>query len=145
MATDFNPFKDMPWMVDNVPVPLVDPADLKIVWELQQKVRGQQKVREQHPGEQVGIDVRSYMTACSPGANTLAVWYRLSMLGMLSALSEKSGVPVEKLPWMQSGKPDEFIFKALATLPMNGPPPSSVEALTRLIQKEYKTGPESTF
>jgi hypothetical protein len=139
MATDFNPFKDMPWMVDiNFPVPVVEPADLKIVWELQQKVR------EQHPGEQVGIDVRSYMTACSPGANTLAVWYRLSMLGLLSSLCVQSGVPVEKLPWMRSGEPDEFIFKALATLPMNGTPPSAVEELTRLIQKEYGTRPEST-
>jgi hypothetical protein len=137
MTTDFNPFKDMPWMVDNVPVPTVAPEDLKMVWEMHQKTA------EARPGQQVAIDASSYMMSCSPTADAMAAWYRLSVLGILSSLCMQSGMPVEKLPWMQSGKPDEFIFKALATLPMNGTPPSSVEELTRLIQKEYGARPGS--
>jgi hypothetical protein len=145
MATDFNPFENMPWMVDtvNVPVPVVDPAELKIVWELQHKVQ-QMHPGEPHPGEQTGVDFSHHLKASSPDANPFAVGYRLSMLGLLSALSMQSGVPLEKLPWIKSGKPDEFVFKALATLPMNGTPASAIEELRKLIQKEYGTRPEST-
>jgi hypothetical protein len=133
MATDFNPFENMPWMVDtvNVPVPVVDPADLKIVWELQQKVR------EEHPGEQIAISFEHHLK----NANPCAIWYRLSMLGILSSLSTLSGMPMEKLPWMQSGKPDEFMFKALASLPMNGTPKFAIDGLLQLIEKEYGTRP----
>jgi hypothetical protein len=65
--------------------------------------------------------------------------YRLSMLGVLSVLSEKSGVPAEELPWIQSGKPDEFIFRTLATLPMSGTPSSGLEELLLAIHEEYET------
>jgi hypothetical protein len=119
MATDFNPFENMPWMVDtvNVPVPVVDPSDLKIVWE-------QHKVQQLHPGEQSAMSSVHHLKEYSPDANPFAVWYRLSMLGLLSMFSEKAGTPV---------------FKVLANLPMNGTPTSSIEGLLRLIQKEYGT------
>lgn len=48
MVTDFNPFKDVPCWLEgdsNVPVPVVDPADLKIVWELQDKSQKKHQVR----------------------------------------------------------------------------------------------------
>jgi hypothetical protein len=135
MATDFDPFKDMPWMKDpeNVPVPTVEAADLKIFWKTQQGIQ------REHPGEQIATDFRGLLKECSPNVNGFAIWYRLSMLGMLSTLCVKSGMPMEKLPWMRSGEPDEFILKALATVPMSGAPDAAMEELTRLVQKEYGT------
>jgi|SRR5208337_281473 len=132
MATDFNPFKDAPWMdsSSNLPVPVVDSADLKIVWELQRKVQ------KEHPGEQIAIDVRNHLKVSSPGADVWAVWYRLSKLAMLPVVCEMTG---KKLPWLQADKPDDFIFKLLATLPTTGTPSSGLEELIRLIEKEYES------
>ena len=131
MATDFNPLKDIPWLnnASNIPVPVVDPADLKIVWELQRKVQ------KEHPGEQIAIDVINHLKACSPGADAWAVWYRLSKLAMLPVVCEMTG---RNLPWSQADKPDDFIFKLLATFPMTGTASSGLEELIQAIQREYE-------
>jgi len=49
MATDSNPFADSVFMKDGL-IPIVDPADLKSVWAIQEDVIAT------HPGQQVGID-----------------------------------------------------------------------------------------
>jgi hypothetical protein len=129
MATDFNPFNDVPWLMDatNVPVPVVDPADLKIVWALQNKIQ------KEHPREQVAIDVRS---SCSPGADVLAIWFRLSQLFTLRMFGDSTD---KSFPWLKDGKPDDAVFKVLATIPLTGMQSSGIEELIRVIQKEYGT------
>jgi hypothetical protein len=111
MATDFNPLKEAPWLNNgsNIPVPVVDPADLKIVWELQRKVK------KEHPGQQFGFDIRYLQMACSPGADAMAIWYRISTLQILQVICEMTG---KNIPWSQADNPDDSIFNLLATLPM---------------------------
>jgi hypothetical protein len=123
------------WMTDDVPVPVVDPADIKKVWALQDQSQ------KQHPGEQVGIDAELYRDACSPGANVGAVWYRLSQLIILRLGSQATGT---EPPWLQP-EPHDAVFKVLATMPLMGMPPggyklqsSELEELVALVQKEYE-------
>jgi hypothetical protein len=123
MTTDFDP-----WMNDpKIPVPVVDPADLRKAWALQSKV-----------GTQGMIGAELYRDACSPGANVGAVWYRLSQLIMFQMYSQVTG---KELPWLQP-EPHDVVFKVLATLPLTSGkrnfPASQVEELVLLIQKDYE-------
>jgi hypothetical protein len=108
MATSSNPFADM--MKDGL-VPTVDPADLKSVWAMQEDVIAT------HPGQQMSIGNSLYERACTPGANVLAVFFRVSMLRMLKMMTESEGLIS---PWLHDGKPEDVVFKVLATMPMNG-------------------------
>jgi hypothetical protein len=126
-------FDDVPWMKDAVLVPIVDPADLKSVWDMQHELQ------MHHPGEHFGIGIDLYMRACSPDADVLAVIHRLQRFEMLRNFSEATGTTP---PWLQD-KPTDVVFKALAIAPMLGLPPggrevpsSEEEELIRLIQKE---------
>jgi hypothetical protein len=112
----------------NVPVPVVDPADLKVVWELQDKSQ------KKHPGQNSGIDMRFCKNICSPGADVIAIWHRscqLSGLGFLCAAAGKI------FPWLKDGKPDDAVFNILATMPLTGKQ-SGIEELIRVMQKEYE-------
>lgn len=115
-------------------VPSVEPADVKAVWKLQEKIQAE------HPGEQFAIGAELYRRACSPGANIGAIWYRLSNLTMLSMYRQATGAD---LPWLHP-EPHDVLFKVLATTPMTGMsedgrtiPASEVEELVRSIQREY--------
>jgi hypothetical protein len=62
------------------------------------------------------------------------------MLRMLKMMGESEGL---LLPWLHDGKPEDAVFKVLATIPMNGLPPGGrkglpfdVEEFRRLISKE---------
>jgi hypothetical protein len=62
-----------------VPVPVVDVADIKVMW-----THGQE-FKAQHPGGvAVGMDV--WKQLCSPGADIRAVAYRYGMLGLLEMM-----------------------------------------------------------
>ena len=70
------------------------------------------------------------------------------MLRMLQMLSESGGLIS---PWLHGGKPDDAVFKVIATLPMIGLQlgtprqglPFDAEELVTLIRKESETGEES--
>ena len=124
MATDLDDFlKKAPWVEgENIPVPVVDPADFKIVWEWRHKVK-------KELDKQVEFRVRHHRTPCSPGANMLAIGYRAVALQMLEFICEQTG----NLPWSLTDNPDDSIFDLLATFPMTGARSSVLEELTRIL------------
>jgi hypothetical protein len=88
--------------------------------------------RDPHQGFSIGID--HYKRVCSPDADVMTVWYRLSQLELLRQLSEAGGT---SLPWLQ--EPGDAVFKVLATVPMTQGgqgPPVDVKELIKLIEKE---------
>ena len=134
MATTFDIFGDGP-ISENKPVAAVAPADLKSVWAMQDDVQARS------PGQQVTISVDLWKSACSAGADVRAVFFRVSMLRMLQMLSGSGGLIS---PWLHDGKPDDAVFKVVATLPMIGLQlgtprqgfPFDAEELIKLIKKE---------
>ena len=61
------------------PVPVVDLADIKVMWVHFQELKAQ------HPGG-VAVEVDIWKQLCSPGANIQAVSYRCQMLGLLEMM-----------------------------------------------------------
>jgi hypothetical protein len=103
MEVPFHPLGDNP----EEPIPPVDPADLRSVWEMQREV--QARTAAQH----TAISAEIYKGACSPGANVGAVWFRASLIGMLEMLGVLR-------PWIHEGVVADAVFKVAATFPMNG-------------------------
>lgn len=89
------------------PIPPVDPADLRRVWETLRENQART------PGHGIGISIDFYERACSPRANVEAVWFRTSMLGMLDMLGMLS-------PWIHEGVVADAVFNVAATFPMEG-------------------------
>jgi hypothetical protein len=87
------------------PVPIVDPEDVKAVWEV-----GQESVKG-HPQGGVAISVEIFRHACKPGANVPAVTYRTRKIDMLRLIR-----PDVMDPFLQD-KP-EAVFRAAAEIPM---------------------------
>jgi hypothetical protein len=87
------------------PVPIVDPEDVKAVWEL-----GQESVKG-HPQGDVAISVEIFRHACKPGANVPAVTYRMQQIGILQLIR-----PDMVDPLLQD-KP-EAVFRAAAEISM---------------------------
>lgn len=132
-------------MLSPGPVPTVDPADLRSLWELKQKALGLvQKAAASLPKTEVedaaqrgiatswdfpslGLPIPTN-AGCSPGADVGAVWYRVTMLGWLEELRRvsyisKAGPPLSEianLPGFDNSKPSDAVFKALAVVPMTG-------------------------
>ena len=130
--------KDLPWLTDKS-IPAANPADLKTLWKLQKNLEAQYG-RRQGVIMGIGLDQQGVL---SSGANFGDVFYRLSWLRHLQILSEAGRLT---FPWIHDGEPDDAVFKALAIVPMTGRvpgvtyegPPFDVEALIRLIKKEYQ-------
>jgi hypothetical protein len=61
------------------PVPVVDVADIKVMW-----AHGQE-LKAQHP-RGVAVEVGIWKQLCSPGADIRAVSYRCGMLGLLEMM-----------------------------------------------------------
>jgi hypothetical protein len=62
------------------PVPEVELADLKAVWNYLRELH------TQHPNQQIAVAASVYQNLCKPGANVTAVVYRCSMLTLLEHL-----------------------------------------------------------
>jgi hypothetical protein len=132
--TTFDPSTVIPYLNNN-PIPVVDPADVKALWQLQKNLKAKY-------GQPVSIAIDTVATACSPGAVPWAVGYRLGMLTMLRMLwaGGRFELPAELL----NNNPSDAVFKALATSPMNGiepgsnlqGPPLDLQEFIKLIQKE---------
>ncbi len=121
---------------DRIPgtaVPEVDPADVKVLWELYREVEAS------HPGQQVGIGSGLVAQRCSKGADIQALGYRTSFLRLMAAHAE------EISPWIKDGQPDAALFHATAHTRMEwmqsgverqGPPFSMEEFMRRVTEFE---------
>lgn len=89
-------------------VTAVNSGDLRNVWKMMRDLEART------PAGQTGsLSSGLYKSACSPGANVVAVWYRASMLEVLQMLP---GKPLT--PWSREGELDDAVFKVAATFPM---------------------------
>jgi hypothetical protein len=111
-------------------VAAVNPDDLRNVWKMTREILAHNQ------GQGVALAANMFESACSPGADAKAVWYRASMLGLLQMLPES---PLT--PWTHEGELDDAVFKVAATFPMkkmdvgvvyNGPPFDLQEFLTQI-------------
>jgi hypothetical protein len=117
------------WESQEGDVAAVNPADLKNLRTLMRDVQAQ-------AGGQCVIDTRIFDRVCSPSADVQAVWYRVSMLGMMKEI-----MPELLARWMHDGQPDDAVFQVAATFPMEKlragvvreGPPFDVEEFVRQI------------
>ena len=103
--------EQMPWLNNpNNPIPIVDPADIKALWQQSKDLEAQPR----EPGSMLMINRKA--AACNPGADIASVVYRL---GMPQLANTALGL---NFPVTQDGKPTDAVFKAFATIPMQGIP-----------------------
>jgi hypothetical protein len=93
------------WESQESGVSVVKPDDLKKVWQFgaDLEARGQSGI----------ISNSIYKSICSPGADVMSVWYRVSMLMMLTKM-----MPEKFAQWIHDGQPDDVVFDVAATFPM---------------------------
>jgi hypothetical protein len=119
MAPEDNPFEE----IISGPIPAVDPNDLKSAWTMQEELkRGlNERFPDRDPNQAFSVSADHYKQACSPGANVMVVWYRLSQLELLQHMN-KLGELTSTVPevLLTDGCPSDAVFKALATVPMTG-------------------------
>jgi hypothetical protein len=82
------------------PVPTVDPADLRKVWVI---------MIESPDTRATCINV--FESACSQGANVLAVWYRAAILELCERLGLLSR-------WLRDGHLDDAVINVAANFPV---------------------------
>lgn len=87
----------------------VNPADLRRCWEFGQKIRAQQPSPEQGV---IGIDCRM-IEAELPGVDLVAVWLRVSALGVLQVVGALK-------EWERGTDFDAVVFQVAATFPFGG-------------------------
>jgi len=107
MAANDPPLNE-PFDIPDGPIPAVDPADLRSVWEMQREILAR-------TGGGAILSNELYKRACSSGANVEAVWCRTSMLGALEVLGVLA-------PWIHDGVVSDAVFKVAATFPMKDMP-----------------------
>jgi len=86
-------------------IPPVNPDDLRSVWKMQDEIAAQ---NANQPGL-IGREL--YARACSPGANVMAVWFRVSMLRVMAA-------EVGLLPREMPSKVRAAVFDVMAKFEM---------------------------
>jgi hypothetical protein len=87
------------------PVPVVDPEDVKAVWQIFDELR------RTHPGTAVGV--AGLVGVLRPGANVPAVTFRAGMIGLVLHTA-----PAELAPWTKEDRVDDAVFHAIAQVPM---------------------------
>jgi len=96
-----------PFGTPGEPVPIVDAADLKSVWNFYRQIESE------HPGGGIGVDVELIKRACSAGADIWAVAYRCQMLWLLEMCRGDA-----LITWKRSGQFDEAVLRVAAHIPM---------------------------
>jgi hypothetical protein len=122
---------DLNFVVENGPIPSVNPADLRSVYAVQRDVQSR------FPGQQVLTpDDAAWKHACSPGADLFAIAYRIAMLETLTEQGLLSR-------WLHNAEQDDAVFKVLATFPMKRIQkggqegfPFDIQELTKQIENE---------
>jgi hypothetical protein len=103
--------EQIPWLKNpNNPIPTGDPADMKALWQQQKDLAAQPR----EPGAVLMINRKA--VACSPGADIASVVHRL---GVLELAKTAMGL---NFTLTQDSKPTDAVFKAFATMPMQGIP-----------------------
>jgi hypothetical protein len=87
------------------PVPIVDPEDVKAVWQIFDEIR------RTHPNQAVGV--AGLVAVCGSGANIPAVTLRAGMIGLVL-----NTLPAELAPWTKEDRVDDAVFRAIAQVPM---------------------------
>jgi hypothetical protein len=107
------PFRGIDEQFAGDAIPIVNPADLKGAWAMLDEVEASHS-GQAHRGQNVamGVSKSLWEKSCSPGADTHAVFMRVSILRTLKNISVFSGHP---LPWLHDGKPDDAMFELFAT------------------------------
>ena len=100
---------DFESLLSGAPAPAVDASDLKRVWELTSEAARRESAA---PGC-VGWDMRLVAGQCREGADPIAVFIRVALLGPLLA----SAVLDE---WRDGDRPHDIVFQVLATFPLPG-------------------------
>ena len=126
--------EQMPWLNNpNNPIPIVDPADIKALWQQSKDLEAQPRA----PGTMLMIDRKA--AACNPGADIASV-VPPRRVGMLELANKAMGL---NFPETLDGKQTDAVFKAFATIPMQGIPPGGcntlrfdVSQLVKMIVKE---------
>lgn len=87
------------------PVPTVDPADVKVLWQIMKDADAR------HPGKKVATGTDIIRRACKPGTNIQAVGYRAGFLWMMSYIAP------EDPRFTRDCQPDGAVFRAAAMVP----------------------------
>ena len=101
------PTPDDLWESQEGDVPVVNPADLKNVWAMFRVFQAR------NPGHGAIFGNSLYERVCTPGADVMSVWYRVSMVAMMMQM-----MPQLLAPWTHDGQPDDVVFQVAATFPM---------------------------
>lgn len=89
------------------PVPEVDPEDLKALWKQGRELQAR------HPGQHVAIGFDAMKAVCKPGANAEAIWYRSSMIWVLSQFAQE-----QIAPWIKDEEVSDAVFRVMAAIPL---------------------------
>lgn len=89
------------------PVPEVDPEDLRTLW------REQHELQARHAGEHVAIAMDVAQQMCKPGADIEAVFYRSSMIWLLSQFAKEKFAP-----WITDKQVSDVVFRTMSKIPM---------------------------
>jgi len=121
-------------------MPEVDPADLRAVYNF-----SVQRAKDREGNMGVGQSV--YEKLCSPGADTLVVWYRSAMLALtVSMLTQtvpesllQAMPPDEAKPFpniseavrqdLSQSSPPDYVFEVMARFPTTGMAPGKMEGM----------------
>jgi hypothetical protein len=95
------------WESQESDVPAVSAVDLRNMYKLFCEAEAR------NPGQSGSIGSMVYQSVCSPGADVVSVWYRASMLGILTKM-----MPELLAKWTHNGQPDDVVFEIAAAFPM---------------------------
>jgi hypothetical protein len=88
------------------PVPVVDPEDVKTVWQIGRDAQAN------HGGKNVAVGVDLMKDECKPGADIEAVSYRASLVWLITQIA-----PEHLARFTREGQPDDAVFRAVAKVP----------------------------
>jgi len=112
----------------------VEAIDLHKVWVLCRDMQAQ----DRPSGKSRAVGLFGLQAVCGPGADAHSVWYRASLLLMLSRRADVL------MPWTHDGELDQAVFRVAAVFPMGKMPvgvvrdgmPFDVEEFLRQVEAE---------
>ena len=90
-------------------VATVDPSDMKSICQMGRETQAAAQAVGSTGSHAIGMS--AYESVCSPGANSIAVWYRLKMLGLCDADGLLEA-------YKSDGEFTDAVFRMAATFPM---------------------------
>jgi hypothetical protein len=88
------------------PVPIVDPEDVKTVWQIGMGAQ------PNDAGKRVAVGIDLMKRACKPGADVEAVSYRAGLIWLMTQMA-----PEERARFTRDGQPNDAVFRAAANVP----------------------------